>query len=194
MAKIEDHLRSFGMSALLISDEISQIEAAYSVNLQDRGKSSAEDPRGYYGQFDNLIRLQASEMAAHYELFYCLEQSMRKLITGTLFDKSGADWWNKDVPERIRSDVSERMQRDVDSGFSLRSENEIDFTNFGELSVIISANWDNFGAIFSSRRAVERIMNSLNLLRGPIAHCSPLAEDEVERLNLTVKDWFRSMG
>ena len=67
MAKLEDHLRSFGMSALLISDEISQIEAAYSVNLQDRGKSSAEDPRGYYGQFDNLIRLQASEMAAHYE-------------------------------------------------------------------------------------------------------------------------------
>ena len=52
MAKLEDHLRSFGMSALLISDEISQIEAAYSVNLQDRGKSSAEDPRGYYGQFD----------------------------------------------------------------------------------------------------------------------------------------------
>lgn len=36
-------------------------------------------------------------------------------------------------------------------------------------------------------------MNSLNLLRGPIAHCSPLAEDEVVRLKLTLKDWFRLM-
>ena len=36
-------------------------------------------------------------------------------------------------------------------------------------------------------------MTSLNQLRGPIAHCSPLAEDEVVRLELTVKDWSRLM-
>jgi hypothetical protein len=34
-------------------------------------------------------------------------------------------------------------------------------------------------------------MANLNMLRGPIAHCSPLAEDEVLRLQLTVRDWFR---
>ena len=36
-------------------------------------------------------------------------------------------------------------------------------------------------------------MTNLNQLRGPIAHCSPFAEDEVVRLELTVKDWFRLM-
>jgi hypothetical protein len=182
------------MSGLLIVDEMRQIEERLSINLQNDGQLSAADPRGYYAQFEVAVRVQAAEMAAHYELFYCLEQSIRKLITSTLFDKSGSEWWNVDVPERIRIEVLQRMQREIDSGFSLRSENQIDFTNFGELSVIISANWDNFGAIFSSKRAVERIMNSLNLLRGPIAHCSPLAEDEIERLNLTVKDWFRAMA
>ena len=75
-----------------------------------------------------------------------------------------------------------------------RSEELIKYTNFGELSVIITNNWDLFGAIFSSRRAVERVMNSLNLLRGPIAHCCPITEDEVDRLRLTVKDWFRMMA
>jgi hypothetical protein len=34
-------------------------------------------------------------------------------------------------------------------------------------------------------------MFSLNTLRGPIAHCGLLAEDEVDRLKLSVKDWFR---
>jgi len=34
-------------------------------------------------------------------------------------------------------------------------------------------------------------MANLNTLRGPIAHCSPLAPDEVLRLQLTVRDWFR---
>ena len=67
-------------------------------------------------------------------------------------------------------------------------------TTFGELSVIITGNWDIFGTIFNSRRAVERVMGSLNLLRGPIAHCCPITEDEVDRLHLTVKDWFRTMA
>jgi len=45
-------------------------------------------------------------------------------------------------------------------------------------------------------RTVERIVSTFfnaNLLRGPIAHCCPLAEDEKVRLDLTVKDWFRLM-
>ena len=134
-------------------------------------------------------------MALHYELFYCLEQSIRKLIADSLQDLVGADWWNSGkVPPNIVKDVGERIQREIDSGFTRRSDREIDYTTFGELSVIISANWNVFGAIFSSKRAVERIMSSLNLLRGPIAHCSPLSDDEVDRLYLTVKDWFRSMG
>ena len=59
--------------------------------------------------------------------------------------------------------------------------------------MIITSNWDLFGSLFSSRKAVERIMANLNSLRGPIAHCSPLAEDEVLRLRLALRDWFRLM-
>ncbi len=67
------------------------------------------------------------------------------------------------------------------------------FTTFGQLSNIIESNWDLFGSTFSSVRAVNRVMANLNTLRGPIAHCSPLAEDEVVRLRLTVRDRFRLM-
>jgi hypothetical protein len=53
------------------------------------------------------------------------------------------------------------------------------------------ANWDVFGGVLSNQKALGRVMFSLNMLRGPIAHCGLLAEDEVERLKLSVKDWFR---
>lgn len=36
-------------------------------------------------------------------------------------------------------------------------------------------------------------MPRLNTLRGAVAHCTPLAEDEVLRLRLSVRDWFRLM-
>ncbi|WP_200909356.1 MULTISPECIES: Swt1 family HEPN domain-containing protein [unclassified Sphingomonas] len=181
------------MSGFQISDELSAIERRYGLSL-GHIPSSESDPSGYYPQFDLQVRKQAAEMAAHYELFYCLEQSIRQLITRTLVDKSGTNWWGASVPERIVAEVASRIQREVDSGFSQRSDRQLDYTNFGELSVIMTSNWDVFGAIFSSKRAVERIMSSLNLLRGPIAHCSPLAADEVDRLLLTVKDWFRAMS
>jgi hypothetical protein len=42
-------------------------------------------------------------------------------------------------------------------------------------------------------RALERILGNLNTLRAPIAHCKALAEDEVTRLHLSLRDWFRQM-
>jgi hypothetical protein len=88
--------------------------------------------------------------------------------------------------------VERRGQTELSPSYS-RSSDELDYTTFGELSVIIASNWAIFGGLFSSRKAVEKVMASLNSLRGPIAHCSPLAEDEIMRLRLTVRDWFRLM-
>jgi hypothetical protein len=195
MPKPSDQIRSFGMSGMLILDELRGLEKRFGFQLGHGGGVGAEQPSAYYPQFEQAVRAEAATMAAHYELFYCLEQSIRKLISDTLQEQAGIDWWKSGkVPTNILTDVNDRIQREIDSGFTRRSESEIDYTTFGELSVIISSNWDYFGAIFSSKRAVERIMSSLNLLRGPIAHCSPLSEDEVDRLFLTVKDWFRSMS
>lgn len=193
MRDIANAIRSFGMSGYLITEELSSIEEQFGLEF-DHLPRQVDNASNYYFQFDQQVRKQAADMATHYELFYCLEQSIRQLITRTLIDKSGSTWWNDAVPPKIVSDVNSRIQREIDSGFSQRSDKQIDYTNFGELSVIINSNWDVFGAIFSSQRAVERIMNSLNLLRGPIAHCSPLAGDEIDRLLLTVKDWLRAMA
>ncbi|MCL5067449.1 MAG: Swt1 family HEPN domain-containing protein, partial [Thaumarchaeota archaeon] len=65
--------------------------------------------------------------------------------------------------------------------------------NFGELAEIVKDNWQDFDDVFSSQKAFSKIMTNLNTLRGPIAHCCPLAEDEVVRLQLTLRDWFRLM-
>jgi hypothetical protein len=109
-------------------------------------------------------------------------------------DQLGAAWWNSGkVPAQIMSEVQKRIQREADAGVTRRSADPLDYTTFGELSGIITANWDIFGAIFSSQKAVEKVMSSLNSLRGSIAHCSPLAPDEVLRLRLTLRDWFRLM-
>ena len=194
MSTIDDHLRSFGMSGLMIGEELRGLEQKFNVDLGHVGRPKVQDPTEYYPQFEQSVRAEASAMSSHYELFYCLEQSIRKLISETLQEAEGANWWDAKVPADIVKSVRDNIQREEDSGVTRRSDEPIDYTTFGQLSVIITSNWALFRTIFNSRRAVELVMKSLNVLRGPIAHCCPLSEDEVVRLNLAVKDWFRMIG
>ena len=195
MSKAEDYIRSFGMSGMLVCDEIRLIEQQFGVDLGHSTPVAQQAPDEYYPQFEQSVRNEASDMAKHYEMFYCLEKAIRKLISETLHESDGVGWWDKGrIPAGTVQDVKDNIQREVDGGVTRRSDAAIDYTTFGQLSGIITSNWDLFATIFNSRRAVEKVMASLNMLRGPIAHCCPLAEDEVVRLHLAVKDWFRIIG
>jgi len=187
----EDRIRLFGLSHPAVERELDKIEAALKVDLQRSEHDEKEEE--YYPQFDQALRQEAADMGRHYELFYCLEKSIRNLIAETLKAQHGENWWTTRVPQPVQENARANMQRETDSGVTLRSEDEIDFTTFGELGEIVRNNWESFDATFSSQKAFTKIMTSLNMLRGPIAHCCPLAEDEILRLRLTVKDWFRLM-
>ena len=192
--RTDDYLRSFGMSGLIIAEELQNIEGKFGVELGHLPRTSKQSATDYYPQFEQEVRQQAADMARHYELFYCLEQGIRKLITEAMEDAAGSNWWEDTVPQQIRDEVKRLIKSEVDSGVTRRSDRAIDYTTFGQLSVIITSNWTLFETIFKSPRAVEKVMSSLNLLRGPIAHCCPLSEDEIDRLQLAVKDWFRMIG
>lgn len=190
----DDYLRSFGMSGLFVTEELKGIEKKFNVELGHLPRESQQSATEYYPQFEQQVRQEAAQMAQHYELFYCLEQSIRKLIAEAMEEVTGTNWWDEKVPQQIRDEVRKLIKNEIDSGVTRRSDRAIDYTTFGQLSVIISSNWILFETIFKSPRAVEKVMSSLNLLRGPIAHCCPLSEDEIDRLQLTVKDWFRMIG
>jgi hypothetical protein len=186
-------LKYFGMSSRMIEHDLSQIETEYNLDLGRAHIESVSKDESYYPQIEQDIRAEAASMAPHYETFYSLEKSVRRLIVNTLKEADEKGWWLARVPEPLRTEAGNRQQREIDSGVTPRSDEPIDFLTFGELGQIIKSNWDLFASIFSSVKAVEKVMANLNMLRGPIAHCSPLAEDEILRLRLTVKDWFRLM-
>lgn len=187
----EEKIRLFGLSAPAAERDLDKVERSLKIDLQR--SSQVQNDEDYYPQFAQALRQEASAMSQHYEVFYCLEKSIRKLVAETLEGQYGENWLAVHVPQTVRENASTNMQREVDSGVTQRSEEEIDFTTFGELGEIVRNNWDDFDAIFLSQKAFTKIMTSLNVLRAPIAHCCPLSEDEIVRLRLTVKDWFRLM-
>lgn len=191
----EEKIKSFGMTNMLIESEIDQLERKLDIKLRNstsKEESQNDIEKAYFPQFAEALRLEAAEMARSYELFYCLEKTIRLQITELLELTHGEKWWNdKVIPQQIFIEVKKRIQRERESGITPRSSDELDYTNFGELGEIIKSNWQIFASIFNNIKAVEKIMFNLNSLRNPIAHCSVLAEDEKLRLDLSLRDWFR---
>ena len=90
--------------------------------------------------------------------------------------------------------AKKNRENEEKSGVTPRSEGWLNYLTFGELSEVIKHNWKGcFEQMFSDLNAVQRIMSDLNRLRGPIAHCCLLPEDEIGRLELAVKDLMRQM-
>ena len=189
-----ERIKAFAMTNQMVMEDLSRIASAHGVDLRHVATVPVTDDV-YYPQFDAAVRMEAAAMAKHYEVFYSLEKTIRTLVSTTLevAEKTPSWWASARVPPAIQAEVKSRIQKELDAGVTRRSLDELDYSTFGELLVIISSNWDVFGSIFDSKKAVERVMASLNALRNPIAHCSPLAEDEILRLQLTVRDWFRLM-
>ncbi|MEZ6005385.1 MAG: Swt1 family HEPN domain-containing protein [Planctomycetota bacterium] len=182
------------MSNHLAEHELGRVENEFGINLGRDHRASLTNDDDYYPQIDRAVRAEAARMAPLYEVFYALEKTIRGVITSLLLDAEGANWWTSArVPPHIQNEVKNRIQKEIDRGTTPRSGEPIDFTTFGELGDLITKNWEIFGSLFSSQKAVQKVLGSLNTLRAPIAHCSPLAEDEVVRLRLSVRDWFRLM-
>jgi hypothetical protein len=154
-------------------------------------RQSAEELDRYIKQFDMENRKNATKMSFYYEIFYMLENDIRTLIVQTLKEAYGNAWWSTQVPQHVREEATRNRRREAEAGVSLRSENDIDYITFGQLSDIIKDNWSNFAGMLSNPAAVTRVLSALNMLRGTIAHCGVLAEDEVDRLKLAIRDWFR---
>ncbi|MGJ4882904.1 Swt1 family HEPN domain-containing protein [Bradyrhizobium sp. HKCCYLRH3097] len=154
-------------------------------------KADDEQLDPFIKQFDLTTRKNAAEMSRYYEIFYLLENDIRRLIVETMESAHGSSWWDKRVPQGVLDEVKKNRTREAQAAVSIRSEDDIDYTTFGQLGDIIRENWSDFAGMLSNQSAVSRVLSALNMLRGTIAHCGVLAEDEVDRLKLAIRDWFR---
>lgn len=193
MGKPHEHIiRNFGMANTLAEVGLDKIERKHDIDF-GRKLNTQDKDETYYPQFGEKIRDEATSMSSHYEIFYCLENSIREIIKDRLVEY-GENWWEEKIPEQVRVKAKKRQKDEISRGVTRRSDDLLAYTSFGELGTIIDMNWEkSFSDMFTDKAAVRSVITMLNTLRGPIAHCSPLAEDEVTRLKTTFNDWFRLM-
>jgi hypothetical protein len=95
------------------------------------------------------------------------------------------------VERWIQESVQKKIKDEQETLFTKQSDRSIDYATFSELGYIMTYNWDLFSRKFvKDRNVLIRIMQDLNKLRIPIAHCNPFNEKEKDLFYLTVGYWF----
>jgi len=182
-------IKLFGMQNLLLESELRKVEESgiqieHTKTIQ---KSEIVDVE----LFESDILQEAQRMADFYVIYYALENSIRRLISERLRETHGPSWWNDKVPEGVQKEVEKKQKEEMDSIMSIRSEDPLAYTNFGELISIFDANWKDFSDTLRSQKAMQLILAQFNKIRNTVAHSCELNDDEITRFKLSVKDWFR---
>lgn len=194
MAKnsVADRVRLFGMRNLMLEADLVALEKS-GIDL-GHSQTLKVDELVDTDLFEAEILHAAKRMADFYVLYYSLENSIRRLISGRLHEVHGANWWELKVPAGVKASVADKQRREKDTPMSIRSDDPLTYTNFGELIDILNANWADFSDTLRSQKAAQQILSQFNLVRNVIAHSVELNVDEILRFQLLVKDWFRISG
>lgn len=194
MTSAEDSVKLFTLNSMLIETDLRSVQKQISEDIGHSKTNNDSDVANHLTSLPSELKAEAKAMAGHYVSFYCPENYMRQIIEELMNETYESDWWPKKIPDQLVQSAKKNRGNEEKSGVTPRSEGWLNYLTFGELSEVIKHNWKGcFEQMFSDLNAVQRIMSDLNRLRGPIAHCCLLPEDEIGRLELAVKDLMRQM-
>jgi energy-converting hydrogenase A subunit M len=186
---VTDDVKLFGMNNLMLETELNKLESS---GIQiEHSKTIAKAEVVDVELFESDILQEARKMADFYVIYYAVENSIRRLVSERLEEKHGATWFATKVPEAILIEVTKKQKEERDSAMSMRSEDPLTYTNFGELIAIFEVNWADFSDTLRSPKAMKQILSQFNKIRNVVAHSCELNDDEIARFKLLVKDWFR---
>lgn len=186
---IINKLQLFSMKNLIIEKELEKLEdSGIDINHKKSIKTEAVVDTDLF-EYD--ILQAGRKMADFYVLYYSLENSIRKLISGRLSEKYGINWWDTKVPDGVKNNVKDKQEKEKDSIMSIRSDDPLSYTNFGELIDIFNKNWNDFSDTLRSQKSMQAVLGQFNQLRNVIAHSCELNDDEITRFKLLIKDWQR---
>lgn len=144
---------------------------------------------------DEDMVANARRMAAVYTAIAAFENSLRELIKDKLLEEIGEDWWERGVSEKIRRNAQIRYNEEEKIRWHTRRGSAlINYTEFGDLTSIITQNWDRFKDHLHNLDWVRQIIDTLIRSRNLIMHGGELENEDIERVGIVIRDWVKQVG
>jgi hypothetical protein len=111
---------------------------------------------------DDGVLARARRMAPAYTAIAAFENSVREFVSRRLLEHAGEKWWSVCVSEKIRQRAESRLDEEAKIRWHTpRGDDPLNYTEFGDLTSIISQNWDQFEAHLRNQDWVRQIISTL---------------------------------
>jgi Swt1-like HEPN len=138
---------------------------------------------------DERFVTEAQRMSIVYVLIAAFENSVRELISSTLKEEIGEQWWETSVSEKIRSASKSRMEEEEKVRWHTpRGTDPINFTMLPNLLNIIRQNQERFPIIPNIEWAAN-IFDAIERSRNVIMHSGRISRRDMARLGTFIRDW-----
>lgn len=141
--------------------------------------------------FPEKLLKESHDMSECYQILYCFENDLRKIINDIMDESFGANWWDQTVRQGIKDDVKKRQEAEKNSVFFARVDDPLYFTTLGELKEIISDSYEAFTNHFRSQKFVEELLFQINRLRIVVGHSCMLEEMDMTTLKQNIERWYK---
>jgi hypothetical protein len=186
--KSSDQVYSFVFRGLLTKEAIDTVIAE---TAEPTEKGTIEDIESLLAldALDERFVLDARQMAQVYVLIAAFENSVRELISSTLKEEIGEDWWNKCASEKIRQQATQRMEEEEKIRWHTpRGNDPINFTMLPNLLNVIRQNHEHFPIIPNIDWA-SNIFEVIERSRNVIMHSGRISRRDMARLGTFIRDW-----
>jgi Swt1-like HEPN len=143
---------------------------------------------------DDGLVATARRMATVYTAIAAFENSARDLVSGTMLEAAGEQWWSG-VKAEIRNRAETREENEAKHRFhAQRGDSPLNYTELKDLLNIINANWEAFEPFLPSRDWTASVFDSVERSRNVIMHSGTLGPRDIERVGIHIRDWITQVG
>lgn len=137
----------------------------------------------------------AQVMSVVYTAIAAFENSVRKLISKTLLENVGEDWWQKCVSEKIRLAAKSRMDDEEKVRWHVqRGLDPVQFTMLPNLLTIVRLNFEHFEPFIHDINWAASIFETIERSRNVIMHSGVLGPRDVARVGSLLRDWSQQVA
>jgi hypothetical protein len=190
-----DKLKKFVFDGILAAKDVQDVARSIQTEtdlIRLATLEEATDP-AWYAQ--DLVAAAHRCAPVYYRLFL-FENKVRRLFETVLTEAKGPDWFNSTAVEsRIRESARNRMEEEGAARFhGRRGGRLLSYVMLNDLGKIIDDNWKEFEDVLYRRDWVKGKFEDLRLTRNAVAHMADVGDDDLERLDVILRDWNRQVG
>jgi len=160
--------------------------------LDRAGRESSNRPSIDHEHYAKLLSIEeldeqhvdnARAMATVYTAVAAFENSVREMVSKTLLDVSGENWWNERVSEKIRKQSEQRRQDEEKVRWHTQRGNDpINYTMLPNLMNIIRQNQQDFEPFIHDLDWAANVFEVIERSRNVIMHSGTLSQRDISRL------------